>query len=205
MTYHVLTPFSRWSNLIEMGDILKRQGVQWHLLCVDGEPKLPELGSWIHQYHFKPPPADFFIGHWLINQFLENVVVNDGDRYVVLTDDDFTEEGFFRKLDPYDEDILIVSMQRGHPPTVGIGAGPFDTLMAAPSNLMVGSVGFEQLVIKGKVLKQYRLESVYHADGLLIIKLYGEHKEKFRFVPDALVYFNYLPPGRYQCGRWEGR
>jgi len=204
MTFHVLTPFSRWFNLIEMGDCLKRQGVQWHLLLDEGA-KTHDLGSWVHQYEFPPPPPDFFVGHWMINQFLEKVGVNDDDYYIVLTDDDFTEPGFFKKVEGCTEDIVIVSMQRGHPPTVGIGAGPFDTLMASPSNLMVGSVGFEQLVIKGRILKQYRLDPVYHADGLLIIKLYQEHADKFRFVQDALVYFNYLPPGRYQCGRWEGR
>ena len=201
MTYHVLTPFSRTRNLIELGNVLKEQGVQWHLLCVEGEAKLPDLGTWIHQYFFQPPPADFFIGHWLVNQFLDNVVVYDEDRYVVLTDDDSTEPGFFRKLDAYEEDILMVSMQRSNKPS-GTDAGcAFGTLISAPENMKTCYVGFEQLVIKGRVLKEYRCGGVYHADGLLIEKIWAERMEKFRFVPDALVYFNRYPPGYH--GRWD--
>jgi hypothetical protein len=200
MAYCVLTPFSRPQNVIELGDCLKRQGVQWHLLSVKGEHVLPDLGSWVHQHHFDPPPPGFFIGHWLVNQFVDNGV-NDDDYYVVLTDDDFTEEGFFRKLDVCTEDIVIVSMQRSNKPT-GTDAGcPFGTLIADPENLKVAYVGYEQLIIRGRVMKQYRCEAVYHADGLLIEKLWAEKMELFRFMPDAYVYFNYLPPGR--TGRWD--
>lgn len=201
MTYHVLTPFSRTQNLIELGNCLKEQGVEWHLLCVEGEAKLPDLGSWVHQHFFEPPPPDFFIGHHLVNQFLDRVGVKNDERYIVLTDDDFTEPGFFRKLDDFHEDILIVSMQRSNKPS-GTDAGcPYGTLMAAPENMKTVYIGFEQLVIKGSVLKQYRCGGVYHADGLLLEQLWAERMESFRFVPDARVYFNYLYPGRH--GRWD--
>ncbi len=201
MTYHVLTPFSRTWNLIELGNILKSQGVLWHLLSVEGEARMPDLGDWIIQHFMPPPPKDFFIGHWLVNKFLDAGGVIDDDRYLVLTDDDATEDGFFRKLDQYDDDILIVSMQRSNAPT-GIDPGcPFGTLIACPENMRVAHVGFEQLVVKGKVLKEYRCESVYHADGLLLEKMWADRMERFKFVPDARVYFNRLPPGYH--GRWN--
>lgn len=197
---HVLTPFSRFFNLIELGNRIKEEGAHWHLL-LDQDVNLPSLGAWVHQYRFPPPPEGFFIGHWMVNQFLDNTVIVDEDRYVVITDDDFIEPGFFSKLTAYDDDVLIVSMRRGFPGTTGDGEGAFDTLIAKPENIRVGSVGFEQLVVKGKILKQYRCEGVYHADGLLIIRMFQEIPDKFRFVPDAFVYFNYLPPGRF--GRWH--
>lgn len=199
MKFNVLTPFSRSYNLIELGNRIKEEGAHWHLLCVEGEHEYPNLGTWVTQHFFPAPPAGFFIGHWLVNQFLKKGIA-DEDRYVVITDDDFIEPGCFQKLDQYDDDILIVSMKRGEPPTEGDGGGPFDTLIAKPENIRVASVGFEQLVIKGKVFKEYRCGPEYHADGLLIMKLFEERMEQFRFVPDAFVYFNYLPPGRW--GRW---
>jgi len=201
VNFQVLTPFSRTRNIIELGDCLKRQGVTWHLLCVEGENKLPDLGSWIHQWFFAPPPEGFFIGHHLVNQFLDRVGVVDDDYYIVLTDDDFTEEGFFKKLEAYNDDIIVVSMKRSNKPTGADAGCPFGNLMACPENMKTCHVGYEQAIIKGKVAKQYRCEGVYHADGLLLEKLWAERMESFRFVPDAFVYFNYLFPGR--TGRWD--
>lgn len=203
MIYNVLTPFSRFFNLIELGDCLKRQGVQWHLLMIKGEPTFPSLGSWVHVHYFEPPPDGFFLGHWCVNEFIDKVGLKDDEKYIVATDDDFTEEGFFRKLDKYDDEVLVVSMQRSSVPTVGDGGGPFDSLIAHPRNMKTGSCGLEQLIFKGSILKQYRLKNHYEADGDLIERLYAEHPDKIRFVPDAWVYFDYLYPGRGKCGRWE--
>ena len=200
---HVLTPHSRSYNLIELGNRIKEEGCHWHLLCVKGEHKYPNLGSWVTQYHFDPMPKDWgFLGHYLVNAFLDNVEIKDEDRFVVATDDDFFEPGLFKKIDEYDDDIIIVSMKRSNKPT-GTDAGcPFGTLIAAPENMKTVFVGFEQAIIKGKILRNYRCEGVvYHADGLLLEKLWLEHMEKFRFLPDCYVYFNYLPPGR--AGRWD--
>ena len=200
-TYNVLTPFSRPQNIIEMGNLLKVQNVQWHLLSVEGEAKMPDLGSWIFQHFFKPPPPDFFIGHHLVNKFLDDVEVPDEDYLIVLTDDDGTEEGFFDKLRPYNDDIIIVSMQRSNKPT-GTDAGcPYGTLIAAPENMKTVFVGYEQLVIKAKIAKQYRCGGVYHADGLLLEKIWADRMESFRFVTEALVYLNSYTPG-YK-GRWN--
>lgn len=202
MTYHILTPFSRWSNLIDIGHCLKVQGVTWHLLQVKGEPTVPSLGSWVFSYQFDPPPEGFFVGHWLVNQFLDNVVVNDEDRYQVVTDDDLVEDGFYRKLDAYNDDVLVTSMQRSNIDSGGGAACGYGTLVADPSNMKVGHCGFEQILPKGKVLKQYRCGSRYEADGDLIEKMWADGMERFRFVPDAYVYFDRLPPGAYKCARW---
>lgn len=201
MKWNVLTPFSRTQNLIELGNRIKEEGAFWHLLSIEGEYKLPDLGTWTRQYFFDPPPKDFFVGHWLCNRFLDSVEVEDDSYYVVLTDDDGLEPGFFKKLEPYDDDIIIVSMKRSNKPT-GTDAGcPFGSLIAAPENMKVCYAGYEQAVIKGKVAKQYRCGGVYHADGLLLEKLFAERMESFRFVPDAFVYFNRYPPG--YNGRWN--
>lgn len=203
MIYNILTPFSRFFNLIELGDCLKRQGVVWHLLMIKGEPTFPSLGSWVHVHYFDPPPEGFFIGHHVVNKFLDTAPIEDNQRFQVITDDDMVEEGFFKKLDAYDEDILVVSMQRSSVPTVGDGGGPFDSLIAHPRNMKTGSCGLEQLIFKGKILKNCRLKNHYEADGDLIERLHSEQADKIRFVPDAWVYFDFLYPGRGKCGRWE--
>jgi len=200
MKYHVLTPFSRWFNFVELGDCLKRQGVQWHLLLDEGK-EVPNFGSWVHNHYFPRPPDNFFVGHWMVNCFLDSVEIEDESRYIVLTDDDFTEEGFFRKLDAYNDDVLIVSMKRSSQPTPGNGECAFNSLVACPENLRHGSVGFEELVIRGRLMKKYRVSGVYHGDFLFIEQVWNNHMEAFRFVPDAWVYFNYLYPGR--TGRWD--
>lgn len=198
---HVLTPHSRPYNLIELGACIKDSGAHWHLLCIKGEHQYPSLGSWVSQHFFDPPPDGFFVGHHLVNQFWDHVGIPDEDRAVVITDDDSIEPGIFRKLDNYSDDIIIVSMRRSNNPT-GTDAGcPFGTLIAAPENMKTCYVGYEQLVIKGKIAKQYRCGGVYHADGLLLEKLWAERMESFRFVPDAYVEFNRYPPG--YNGRWN--
>jgi len=198
---HVLTPHSRSYNLIELGNRIKEEGAHWHLLCIEGEHKYPDLGSWVSQHFFDPPPPDFFVGHWLVNQFLDRVGVDDESRYVVLTDDDTLEPGLFKKLDEFDDDVIIVSMKRSNKPSSTDAGCPFGSLIASPENMKVCYVGFEQLVVKGKIIKNYRCGGVYHADGLLLEKLFAERMESFRFVPDAFVCFNALPPGHH--GRWD--
>lgn len=202
MTYNVITPFSRWGNLIELGDCLKRQGVTWHLLMVKGEPVVPSLGSWVHTHYFDPPPESFFIGHWLCNRFLDEAEIDENSRVHVLTDDDAVEEGFYRKLDQYDDDVLVTSMLRSNKPEGGAEC-PFGTLIAAPENIKVSHVGYEQILPKAKIARQYRCASHYEADGDLIVKMFSDHMEGFRFVPDAYVKFDALPPGAWKCARWN--
>ncbi len=202
MTNHVLTPLSRYFNLIELGNRIKESGAHWHLLSIEGEHKFPNLGTWVTQHHFSPPPPDFWIGHHLINEFIEKAVVNDDDRYVVITDDDMIEPGLFSKLDQYHDDVLIISMQRSNVPTPGNGPDcAFNTLIASPENIFHGGIGFEQFVVKGKLMKKYRVPGIYHGDFIFINAVWHDHLESFRFVPDAWVYFNALPPGR--AGRWD--
>lgn len=198
MTNHVLTPFSRFFNLIELGNRIKEEGATWHLL-LDKGVHLPDLGQWVECHNFEKPPPHFFVGHWMVNQFLDHVGVVDEDRYMVLTDDDYLPLGFFSKLNAYEEDVLIVAMQRSGNPS----EGPLSTLLPSPNNLYIGGVGFEQMIIRGRILKEFRCEPFYCADGDLIMRIFSRYPERFRFVPDVRVYFNYLPPGRYQFGgRW---
>ncbi len=186
--YHVITPFSRWKNYPALKEMLRGYGIQWHLLLDDFMPDMSDEG-WIHFHRFRPPPSGFFIGHWALNMFLESESVQDEDYYVLMTDDDFFQPGFFDRLRVFDSDIMVVSMNRG-----------LDVLPAAPSHMKVCYIGMEQLVIKGKILSQYRIDGFYQADGYMILEIWRDHAGKFKFIPELQCYFNYLPPGR--SGRW---
>lgn len=190
--YNVITPFSRWGNLKALVAMLEPENVQWHLIVDAHMPQMVFPQSWIHVLHGRPPPPGFFIGHWMLNMFLDHVPIEDDEYYVLMTDDDYFEPGFFGKLSSYTDDILICSMKRSG-----------DKLMAAPGNIGIGHVGLEQLIIKGRLLKQYRINGFYEADGAFIVQLYQEHPEKFRFVPEAVCFFNFLPPwGNGQLNQW---
>lgn len=202
MTFHILMPFSRWFNLIDIGACLRPQGVHLHLLQFRGEREVPNLGNWIHSYQFDPPPENHFPGHWLFNQFMDNISVDDESRLQLLTDDDLVEDGFYAKLASFDDDVLVTSMKRSNIPSDGGAACGFGTLIASPENMKVGHCGFEQILAKGKVFKQYRCGSRYEADGDLIEKMWADGMERFRFVPDAYVLFDRLPPGAWKCSRW---
>ena len=189
MKYNVITPFSRWGNFRPLRDMLAPQNVNWHLLIDRDMPSLSFAESWIKAHHGRPPPPRFFIGHWLLNLFLDHQEIHDDEYYVLLTDDDYYEADFFAKLAKYTADVVMVSMRR---------AG--DMLWATPGNMRTCHVGLEQMVIKGSLLKQYRINGFYEADGDLITRIWAAHSDKFVFAPEVVCYFNFLPPagnGRY--------
>ena len=188
--YNVITPFSRWGNFRALRDMLKPQNVNWHLMIDDDWPALNFKESWIHSIHGRPPPPRFFIGHWMLNLFLDHHKIYDNEYYVLLTDDDFYEPDFFAKLQKYTDDAIIVSMRR---------AG--DLLVADPTNMRIAHVGLEQLVIKGSLLKGYRINGFYEADGDLITRIWYQHAARFKFAPEIVCYFNFLPP--YGNGRYD--
>lgn len=172
--------------------MLEPQNVTWHIMVDDYMPALQFGKLWIKCIHGRPPPPGFFIGHWFYNLFIDHEEIQDDEYYILLTDDDFYEPGFFSKLQKYNSDIIICSMRRRH-----------DLLPARPENIHIGGVGLEQLIIKGRLLKQYRINGFYVADGDLIMRLWQEQPDKFIFAPDAVCYFNFLPPyGNGNYNQW---
>ncbi len=183
---HVITPYSRWDNYGQLRDMMKEQKVQWHLLLDEGTSFGYDIEDWIHVHFLPRPPHGFFIGHWLYNIFLDIADLKDEDHYNLITDDDFFEPGMFDKIRDLTDPIIVTSMSRGR----------WGVLWADPGHMKVGSVGLEQMHIRGDILRNYRLAGFYEGDGFMIEALWREHPEKFKFVPEAQCYFNYLPPGK---------
>lgn len=196
MNNHIVTPFSRFENLSAMMHMLEPMGVEWHLLLDDnGVARLNPQHDWIHCYYF--PSVQPFWRAWAqhLNAFIKMAPLVDGDRYMILNDDDFLEPGFFAKTDEHNGEVLVVSMKRGqHSPPGGHGHGT-DTLVACPENMLVGRVGCEQMLVSGRLLPTVHFNDSITADGEAIVDM--SKRAAIEYAPEAFVFFNYLEPGRW--------
>lgn len=205
--YHVITPFSRVANLNLMLDMLSPMGINWHL--VYEEQHKPELTTavtrWVRSSQCPAPPPGWFPGNWKLNWLLDQFPWDLEARYIMLSDDDFYEPGFFDRMDAAgDGDVLICSMKRGDrtPGTPGMPAYDTSTLVACPANLGCGGIGGQQIMMSGWAYRRYRLGPGYTGDWDMIsgvLKCYVP-----TFVPDAFVWFNYLEPGRWNGEKVPG-
>jgi hypothetical protein len=176
---HVLVPHSRWWFKDLLLEHLSKLPVEVHLLTY--------------------PTATNEPGYEKLNLFIwyENII--DDDFYCILNDDDFYEEGVFDNLP--DADVIFISMDCGDNRVSGNACLK---LPACPEYIHVGSVGSEQFIVKGKVLKQMRYRTdICTADGEMAMWL----KDNFNCVyePDRVVKFNYLEPGRWNEVKFDLR
>lgn len=175
----VVTPFSRKQNLELMANHLKGK-CNWVVL-IDSDIEFPEWMK-VKRYTIPELPQGACKSNWLFNEFIKDGL-EDETQYMILCDDDFVDEGFWEKI-PQD-DAVVVSMHRG-----------LDILLARPENMRIGRVGGEQVILKGKVLKNYRYGLSQVGDGEMIEQMVA-NGQQFTYVPDAQVLFNYLEDGRH--------
>ncbi len=114
---------------------------------------------------------------------------------LVVCDDDAIESNVVSELKTLNADIVMISMKRGHHQMYH----PATTLIAHPINVNVGTIGLEQVIIKGKIFKtlSYNINS-HAADGEMAVYLYNRYIAQVQFVPDLYVMFNW-----FQHGRWD--
>ena len=172
---HVITPFSREHLRKIFTEHLKQFPVE-SILCEE-------------EVYTKDPAYE------KANNFIKKGNIKDEDYYCFLCDDDNYEVGFFDNLP--DADVIFVSMKRGDNVVgQGVSRHPTNTLIAAPENIKLMNVGFEQFIVKGRVLKQMKFTmGTPYADGMMAMWL----KENFKCVyePNRFVLFNRLEKGRY--------
>jgi len=198
MTTRILVPFSRPHLLPELIDLWeKERGKQVAFVPIHHEPIgiRHELDSTIYPFFCDPVPENWNAMYWKLNYLLDQLPICNEDRYGFLCDDDAYEPGFFDKLNRLDDDVIIVSMKRGNRCPPGGNGHPPTTLIAQKENIKIGSVGMEQLFIRGKLLKNYRFKNFAEADGDLICRVVNDHKPKY--LANAFIYFNYFEPGRW--------
>lgn len=186
----VITPFKRLENLELMTKALEGKA-NWVILY-DNPDLEKHIPSWVTKYFFKLPDfkENVCISNWLFNAYLSSGL-DDETQYMILCDDDSVEEGFFDKIP--NEDAVICSMRRGD--IVPEGSYGYRDLIASPNNIGIGKVAGEQLILKGKILKNYRYGLSNVGDGEMIIEVVNNHP--VTYVSDAFVLFNYFEHGRY--------
>jgi len=207
--YHVITPLARYENLNKLISTLENKNIQWHIITDDDSKfKLKFDQNWIHYYTCPNKQNQFFERcNYAINWFLDNNNLIEEDMYCILNDDDSYEAEFFNKIsnelknnsihDDY-KNVIICSMERGDniPEDVeDIRKHPTYKLWATNDSMHVGGVGIEQIILKGKILKNYRIPLTSGGDGEFIINILNHHK--CFMMPHINVWFNYFEPGRW--------
>lgn len=195
----VITPFQRKENLKYLIDVLKDK-VNWIVLQAEDEEKI-DFPDWVKVKRFDV--SKDYRSNRLINAFIGSGLEPE-TQYMVLCDDDSVEEGFFEKIP--NEEVVCVSMKRSDKPirhvvwddytkSLGHWEDSVDILYADPKNMHIGAVGGEQLIVKGKALRNFRYGLSNVGDGKVAEQLKEEYN--ITYVPDAFVLFNYFEDGRF--------
>lgn len=201
----VITPFSRKENIDLMANSLKGK-VNW-IVLIDNPELKDKFPEWVTVKLYDTPLKrdNVCVSNVLFNRFLSEGLGAD-TQYMILCDDDSIEEGFWDKIP--NEDIVIVSMKRSDREInhviwtdwknqMGYWENSIDILQAEPKNMTIGAVGGEQLIIKGKILRNFRYGLSNVGDGEMICKIVEEHGSEVKYIPNAYVLFNYFEDGRY--------
>jgi hypothetical protein len=201
---HAVTPFSRWENLDFYMKHFESLDIIWDVIT-DDPSRIPPQHN-VRPYYCSNESKGDDICYRKLNMFLVDAPIVESDRYFFLCDDDWIDTSIIDKLAAMDDDVIFVSMKRGHN---FLGGHPTTTLIASPS-VHVGTIGLEQMFLKGKIMRQVRFRSDHypasdypsHRQGSpdghmaeMLMKLYP-----VRYEPDLYVYFNMLESGRWNKG-----
>jgi hypothetical protein len=208
--FNVVTSVGRLKNISMLKDHLAPMGITWHVITdEDLGFSLNFTEPWIKSYVFPNGNTEFWARcHSALNWFLDTQEINQDEIYCFLNDDDGYESDFFSKAKVSFEqakeqhgsnvDIVMVSMLRGQhipPNTPWPRNHPTSTLYANPQNMRPGSVGLEQILIRGNMLKTPRLTLDIDGDGRFIVQALNQNY--VAYAPHIYALFNYFEPGRW--------
>jgi hypothetical protein len=156
----------------------------------------------IIRFYFIPPVSDHpnleilvlkqkksaIAGHRHRNTALE--LITDANEWVMsLDDDNIVHPDLFTWLQDHESELSA------HSGLVWDQANKDGTmrLFAAPWDVRVNCVDTAQFMFRRGIVGDLRFkEDEYAADGMFIEQVYNQHSEKFKIVPKALCYYNYL-------------
>jgi hypothetical protein len=181
-----MTPFSRPQYFNELKEILRKQNVIWHLICLDKQEL--ELETWINVYYCGQNHNHFDWCYFKLNWFLDNVEINKYDRYGVICDDDSCQPDYFDRLRKVDTSVIITNRNLGNN----------EIMFAKPKNMRVSHVGF-QFWAMGYCFDKLRFDSNSHAgDGIMAINLASNFETTY--LTEAAGWYNALSSGRKYGG-----
>ncbi len=192
---HIITPFSRIENkefyLLNFED----KSVVWHPIISSNNIFDSDQNDWI-----KPCLCTISLDERTpnitkLNFFIKNYLIVNEDYYLILNDDDYMEENLPNKINNYTDDILFISMKRGDEITSNNKYNHGTTTLYPFKGVGRGSIGFEQIIVKGRILKQMNFLYNLMSDGYMAEWL----QENFdvKYITDIYSYFNYLELGRW--------
>lgn len=223
ITLNIITPVTRPDNLLAIHTSLlrakhnnpdkTRMDLRWLLLPDPRYAKTipnfdglnnrviytsPEEMLWCeHHAHFDGiSRKHYFSAGFLRNKAFQSI---HGGWVWFLDDDNICHLDFLWRLFNLIENLEVVDgLRRG-----STSAFIFSQLhpggkilhTASPRNARLYYVDLAQLVIHHCMLKDYNfLDNCNTEDGRLIEQIHHDHPDKFMFVKDPLVYYNYLRP-----------
>ncbi len=209
----VVTPFQRKENLDLLVNLIKGKA-NWTVLVDEGDTSV--FPEWVTVKRYEKPREGTTKSNVLFNRFISEGLDAE-TQYMILCDDDAVEDGFFDKIP--NKDIVVTSMKRSdrairhviwadYKKGLGRWEESVDILTAHPDNMHVGAVGGEQVIIKGKILRNFRYGLSPTGDGEMIERMMDEYGGRddlnpnaeplIHYLPDTYVLFNYYEDGRYK-------
>jgi hypothetical protein len=200
-------PFSRPENRDKLIEAYRPMNVILHLIMFDDEIMDFSDETWIEPLMIPMSSEECKVlmpGTYKRNLFIKNHEIVDDDYYVTADDDDFYEANVFDEIRKMNDDIIIISMKRGHrTPEAALPPRdyPTNTLWARPEEVELGKISGQQSFVKGKIFRAHLHNEEFHAwDGELIVH-HKESGEQIAYRPDLFALFNYFEPGRWDYGK----
>jgi hypothetical protein len=185
-------PFSRYENADFYLNGLRDKNIIWHPIFYENPIEFNE--DWIKPYCIGKTYLEVNDPYLKFNFFIRNEEIVDEDVYCFLCDDDWYEDNVLDTIAQYNEDVIFISMKRGHNDTMTHGSSTLITF----DGVRAGSIGLEQMFIKGRILKEVVFGQTVAdgmADGVLAEKL--QREQRVLHLPDIYALFNYLEKGRW--------
>ena len=178
MGYHILMPFGSEKNKNKILSNLRRFDVTLHPI-IDSSVKFPKL-NWIQLFNFTSSGNNLSsIYYNALNKFMEKVKISDKDYYMFLSDTDYLEPSFFKKLKEINTDFIVVSLKRKND-------RPF---ISSWRNMGRQGMSGKQLIVRGKYLKEEGFGGAQVASVKFASKLWKKYPHgDFTFAPNAYIW-----------------
>lgn len=186
---HLIMPFSRRHLKDKLIQYYEPMDIIIHQIMYKSEKYIDFKRKWVKPCIISDKPSDksINIGNHAVNCFIKDHEFTDNDYYIITPDDDMFNSDVFNKIKKMDNDIIVISMDRGKLTSYK------QMLYAEQKYMRVGYVGAEQVFIKGKIFKELKYDDTdCCGDGVVIESL--KEKYDFRYEPKLFVKFNYFNP-----------
>lgn len=205
---HLIIPFSRPENKDKLIEAYRPMGVILHpVMFCDEAVDFEDINeAWIYPSIIMQPAQSCTVmmpGCFKRNWWIQNNEIVPDDYYVTVDDDDMYEPNVMAEIRKMDDDIVIISMKRGHRVPKGVPETrkyPTNTLWAKPEKVWVGGISAQQSFVKGKIFKEHLFNEEFHCwDGEIAVH-HKESGEQIAYRPDLFALFNYYEPERWDKG-----